>query len=101
MEGGLPIYTAVYLISPVRLAPGNVYRLELHVHIRSAASPPHLLSGLQVLGTKHLATVHLPVCCVTVETKVLRLKRWPLNQRYFEAQPLDVPYGMPFLKGNQ
>jgi hypothetical protein len=87
MEGGLPMYIAVYLIFPVRLAPGHVYKLKPHVHIRSAASPPHLLSGLQVLGTKHFFTVHLPVCCVTVETKVLRLKRLSLNQRYFEAEP--------------
>lgn len=82
------MYDAVYLISPVRLTPGLVYiGSEIHALICSAAGPPYLLSGLQVLGTKHFSTAHLPVCCVTVKAKVLRLKGLPLNYKYFKASP--------------
>ena len=71
------MYIAVYLIFPVILAPAYVYKLKLHVHIRSAARPPYLLSYLQFLGTKHFSTIDPPVCRVTVETKVLCLERCP------------------------
>lgn len=79
------MYVAVYLIPKLDWRQGM--NSKRHVLIRSVASPPYLLSGLQVLGTKHFSTAHLPVCCVTVKAKVLRLKGLPLHYKYFKALP--------------